>query len=83
MKVKDIMTKNVAYISPEATVTDAARLMQKHNVGSIPRVMKTACWDRDRQGHCGKKRGPRHRPPDDKGQGRNDLPGQGGNRTWM
>jgi CBS domain-containing protein len=36
LKVKDIMTKNVAYISPEATVTDAARLMQKHNVGSIP-----------------------------------------------
>ena len=36
LKVKDIMTKNVAYISPEATVTDAALLMQKHNVGSIP-----------------------------------------------
>ena len=36
MKVKDIMTKNVAYINPDATVTDAARLMQKHNVGSIP-----------------------------------------------
>lgn len=36
LKVKDIMTKNVAYISPDATVTEAARLMQKHNVGSIP-----------------------------------------------
>ena len=36
MKVKDIMTKNVVYIDPDAPVTEAARLMQKHNVGSIP-----------------------------------------------
>lgn len=36
MKVRDIMTENVAYINPESTVTEAARLMQKHNVGSIP-----------------------------------------------
>lgn len=36
MKVKDIMTKNVAYINPMSSVVDAARLMQKHNVGSIP-----------------------------------------------
>lgn len=36
MKVKDIMTKNVAYINPDASVTEAAQLMQKHNVGSIP-----------------------------------------------
>lgn len=36
MKVKDIMTKNVAYINPDSTVTEAAQLMQKHNVGSIP-----------------------------------------------
>lgn len=36
MKVKDIMTKSVAYINPDSTVTEAARLMQKHNVGSIP-----------------------------------------------
>ena len=36
MKVKDIMTKNVASISPAATVTEAAKLMQQHNVGSIP-----------------------------------------------
>ncbi len=36
MKVKDIMTKNVAYISPDTSVIDAARLMQQHNVGSIP-----------------------------------------------
>lgn len=36
LKVKDIMTKSVAYINPEASVTEAAQLMQKHNVGSIP-----------------------------------------------
>lgn len=36
MKVKDIMTKNVAFVSPTTTVVEAAQLMQKHNVGSIP-----------------------------------------------
>jgi CBS domain-containing protein len=36
MKVKDIMTKNVAYLNPSSTVIEAAQLMQKHNVGSIP-----------------------------------------------
>lgn len=36
MKVKDVMTKNVAYINPDSSVTEAAQLMQKHNVGSIP-----------------------------------------------
>lgn len=36
MKVRDIMTKNVAYVNPNSTVAEAAQLMQKHNVGSIP-----------------------------------------------
>jgi CBS domain-containing protein len=36
MKVRDIMTKNVAYLNPSNTVIEAAQLMQKHNVGSIP-----------------------------------------------
>ncbi|NJD02939.1 MAG: CBS domain-containing protein [Ruminiclostridium sp.] len=36
MIVKDIMTRNVAYINPDSSVTEAAQLMQKHNVGSIP-----------------------------------------------
>lgn len=36
MKVKDIMTKDVAYINPDSTLVEAAQLMQKHNVGSIP-----------------------------------------------
>ncbi len=36
MKVKDIMTKNVAYVNPMTNITETAQLMQKHNVGSIP-----------------------------------------------
>lgn len=36
MKVKDIMTKSVAYTNPNASLTEVAQLMQKHNVGSIP-----------------------------------------------
>lgn len=36
VKVKDIMTKNVAYVNPLNTVVEAAQLMQKHNVGVIP-----------------------------------------------
>jgi CBS domain-containing protein len=36
MKVRDIMTKDVAYINPDSTVVEAAQMMQKHNVGSIP-----------------------------------------------
>ena len=38
MKVKDIMSKNVACVNPESKVVEAAQLMQKHNVGSIPVV---------------------------------------------
>ncbi|HHV30675.1 CBS domain-containing protein [Acetivibrio mesophilus] len=36
MKVKDKMTKSVAYVEPNTSVVEAAQLMQKHNVGSIP-----------------------------------------------
>jgi CBS domain-containing protein len=36
MKVRDIMSRDVAYIRPETPIIDAARLMQQHNVGSIP-----------------------------------------------
>lgn len=36
MKVKEIMTKNIAYLNPMSTVVEAAQLMQKHNVGAIP-----------------------------------------------
>ncbi len=36
MKVKDIMSKSVASISPEDTVQKAAQLMKQFDVGSIP-----------------------------------------------
>lgn len=36
LKVKDIMTKDVAYVQPGSTLTETAKLMQQHNVGSIP-----------------------------------------------
>lgn len=36
MKVKDIMTKNVATIGPDNTVLDASKVMQTHNVGAVP-----------------------------------------------
>ena len=36
MKVRDIMTKNVASVNPAANVAETAKLMQQHNVGSIP-----------------------------------------------
>lgn len=36
MKVKDVMTKSVAYVDPATSVQQAAQLMEKHNVGSIP-----------------------------------------------
>ena len=36
MKVKDVMTKSVAYVNPAATISETAQLMQQHNVGSIP-----------------------------------------------
>ncbi len=38
MKVRDVMTKSVAVIRPEATIKEAATIMQQHNVGSIPVV---------------------------------------------
>jgi CBS domain-containing protein len=36
MKIKDIMTDQVAYVSPETSVVEVAQLMQKHDVGVIP-----------------------------------------------
>lgn len=36
MKIKDIMTQEVAFVNPQTTVIEAAQLMQKHDVGSIP-----------------------------------------------
>ncbi len=36
MKIKEIMNNEVAYVSPETSVVQAAQMMQKHDVGSIP-----------------------------------------------
>ena len=36
MKVRDKMTKNVGYVNPSNTVVEAAQVMQKLNVGSVP-----------------------------------------------
>jgi CBS domain-containing protein len=36
MKVKDVMHKGVEWAAPSTPVPDLARLMQKHDIGSIP-----------------------------------------------
>ena len=36
MKIKDIMTDNIAYLTPNSTIQEAARLMQQHNIGALP-----------------------------------------------
>jgi len=36
MKIKDIMSTAIAFISPEETIIQAAQLMKNHDVGSIP-----------------------------------------------
>ena len=39
-KVETVMTKNPLTISPEATVSEAARIMLEHKVGGLPVVDK-------------------------------------------
>jgi len=41
--LKDIMTQNVATVSPRQTVQQAAQLMSRHNVGSVPVVENGKC----------------------------------------
>lgn len=36
MQVCEIMNRNVVYISPEETVSLAARLLARHNIGALP-----------------------------------------------
>lgn len=36
MKIRDIMTDDVAVVSPDTTVLEVAQLMQKHDVGAVP-----------------------------------------------
>ncbi|KAF0996211.1 MULTISPECIES: CBS domain-containing protein [Geobacillus] len=50
-KVQDIMTKNVATISPNQTVQEAAQIMSQKNIGALPVVengqVKGMITDRD------------------------------------
>jgi CBS domain-containing protein len=36
MKIKDIMTKDPTCVTPDTTVRDAAKLMQRENAGALP-----------------------------------------------
>jgi CBS domain-containing protein len=38
MKIHEIMTKDPSFITPDATVRDAARLMQREDIGIVPVV---------------------------------------------
>lgn len=38
MKIRDVMTGPAVTVSPENLIVDAAKLMQTHNIGSIPVV---------------------------------------------
>jgi len=40
MELKDIMVKNVITVNPNATVKDATKLMNKHNIGCLIVVSK-------------------------------------------
>jgi CBS domain-containing protein len=36
VKIKDIMTNEIACVSPQTSLTEVAQLMQKHDVGAVP-----------------------------------------------
>ena len=36
MKVSDLMSTNIISVTPEQSVASAARLLQRHNIGSLP-----------------------------------------------
>lgn len=36
MKIKEVMTANIAALAPDNTVLDAAKSMQSHNIGCMP-----------------------------------------------
>jgi CBS domain-containing protein len=38
LRIKEIMTDKVAYVSPEMSLVEVAQLMQKHNIGAMPVV---------------------------------------------
>ena len=38
MRIKDIMTKKVIFVSPETSISEAAELMEKHRIHGLPVV---------------------------------------------
>ncbi|ABO48993.1 putative signal-transduction protein with CBS domains [Desulforamulus reducens MI-1] len=42
-KLKEIMTQNIATVSPQQSIQEATQLMSQHNVGSIPVVENGNC----------------------------------------
>lgn len=36
MKVREIMSRDISYVSPDTSIVEVAKLMQKKNIGSIP-----------------------------------------------
>lgn len=63
MKVKDCMCKDVAYLTPDATIQDCAKLMSSKHIGCIPVcdtnkkvvgivtdrdvILRSIAWDKD------------------------------------
>ena len=41
MKVRDFMSKNLVYVSPETSVTDAKALMMKEKISKLPVLDKS------------------------------------------
>ena len=57
MQVKDLMAESVVTVSPESTAEFAARMMSRHNVGSLPvcdgeRRLRGLVTDRDIVTRC-------------------------------
>jgi CBS domain-containing protein len=44
MRVKDIMTANIAYCTPDMSLSDVARLMEEDDCGSIPVLENQKNW---------------------------------------
>ena len=44
MNAKDVMSRNVISIAPDATVLQAARLMLQHHISGLPVIDGAATW---------------------------------------
>ena len=74
MEIKDLMNPSVVTIEPTASAALAARLLSRHNVGSLPVCGggPPAAWDGHRPGHCPAVRGGGGGPGPDPGAGHYD-----------